>query len=174
MDSEIGGLYGVLDKLSTEIALWVHEIINVQYVNWEALQWHKTGPGTLFEEFRKAGAWADSIGSRILDFEQKKNDIVYHLSSWKAQLKDEVERIQKTNAKQWVMSGYAYQEREAFARIDAGDKVHYGTLIDARLERISSSLTTAKAKVAQLNSFRADARIAATLMNFGNQLGELK
>ena len=177
-EKQINDQLEVLDNLTVELLRlvnqFVKEVVPVQYVNWDSLQWSTTGPHGLFEEFKRAGAWGDSITSRMLDFEQEKNAIACAFNNLKAQVDESVEKTLKANGKQWIMSGYAYQERNAFARIEVGEIVSTVAITARRLEDISGMLGILKAKAAQLTAFKSDARVASALMSFGNQLGELK
>jgi hypothetical protein len=173
-DLSLSQLDDLLIDLLRRVNGFCKEVAGQQFVDWNALQWSSKGAANLFEEFRRAGAWADSITSRTLDFEQEKNGIACAFRNLKVQLEEKVEKTLQANVKSWVMQGYAQQERQSLARIEVGDAIYNMNRVDNRISDIEVMIGVLKAKSQQLTAFKNDARAATALMNFGNQLGELK
>lgn len=162
IDSMIGVAVDTLDKVSQ------------LRISWEALDFSSNGTKTLFDQFKKAGAWAEFINAKISVLEQEKLPITELLKDRKALFEKQKDEILKKQSKDWVAKGYAYQERLAFASIEAGDPYQKDREIESRLSFLDGHLALLRVKARQFSDFKADAKVAVSIMNFGHLLGELK
>jgi hypothetical protein len=164
---------------TSELAALLDEAISVfdevagVTIDWNSIKWSKQGPSALFEQFRIAGGWADFILNKVFFLEQKRNKIISDFSNFKILIEKRMEGALKTGGKRLITEGYAYQERVTMARIEVGDAIWDEAVFDKRLESLNSALSIIKAKAKQFTDFKADARVAVSMLNFGHSIGEL-
>jgi len=163
---------GELDALTRE-AYSIYEGVAGVNIDWNALKWDKSGPSGLFDQFRIAGGWADFISSKVFDLEHKRNKITSDFNDLRISTERRLEGALKSGSKRLITEGYALQERTAMARIEVGDAVWDLTVFDRKMESLNSALSLVKAKAKQFTDFKADARIATSMLNFGHSIGEL-
>jgi hypothetical protein len=143
-------------------------------IDWDSLQWSSSGPEVLFDQFRKAGSLADFIMAKVLDLEYRKSGVVGLFEDFRASVDKAIEVALHDKSRSWIIAGYAYQERAIFARIEVGDHVCELNKFDKKLEVLNNALFVLKARIKMFTDFKGDAKVVAALMNFGNQLGELR
>jgi len=161
-----------LESLTAE-AFAVYEQVAGVNIDWNALKWDKSGPAGIFDQFKIAGGWADFISSKVFDLEHKRNKITSDFNDLRISTERRLESALKSGSKRLITEGYALQERVAMARIEVGDAVWDQTVFDKKLESLNSALSLVKAKAKQFTDFKADARIATSMLNFGHSIGEL-
>jgi hypothetical protein len=170
--------YDIIQDQIATLGLFVEEFYSKNIKDatpgWSKINWHQSGPANLYEEFQKVAGWYDYVISKLLDFEQEKNKITSLLNDWKVDIEGRIDEEIANRSKGWVMTGFAYQERLALAKISVGEDVRFLAKLEVKLERLNSQLAVIKAKAKQLADFKADAKTASQLMNFGHVLGELK
>ncbi len=151
-----------------------YEQVRGHRLDWESLKWSVNGPAGMFEQFRLAGGWHDYITSQVQEFEHRRNVAVSHWSPFKIQVEKDLGEKQYAQVKKFVDQKFAYQERHLFARIEVGDRAWNLTVFENLMSQIESALDLLKAKAKMFADFKNDVRVAVQIMNFGNQLGELR
>lgn len=165
--------YKNLSALTTRVINYNGSLHSVG-IDWSSLSWSEHGPHVLFEQFKLAGGWADHILSNLHDFEAEKANIIRGFESSRASVEKAMDASMVKNAKKLIMDGYAFQERSAFARMEVNDPVWNSTEFDRQIQVLDSFLMLIRAKAKMFTDFKGDAKVAASLMNFGNQLGDLR
>lgn len=157
----------------TRDAMAFYEQVRNQNVDWSQLNWSANGPAALFEQFKVAGGWADYITGKMLDFEAEKNVVIGLFENFRTSIEKDYEAALKRGSKGFITSGYAWQERSAFARMDSPGSWAIA-VFDKRLENLNNTLALLKAKAKMFSDFKGDAKVAASLLNFGHVLQEFK
>lgn len=141
---------------------------------WSTVNWQLTGPSVLYEEFRRLNGWYDYIITKVLNFEARRNRAAYELEILQASVEDNINSVLELKAQNWIRSGLAREERLALAKIQVGQSVVESSNCSILLNRMDKAIKLAREKASLLAQFKSDAKTASQLMQFGNQLGELK
>jgi hypothetical protein len=173
LESDIESAINSLSSLREDVSSFYKQASQGCNIDWSSLDWSKKGPASVFNQLKIAGAWVEFMTSNLLQFETRRNEVVVFLDSARIQIEKDYEAALKKNARSNVIAGFAYQERAAFAKIDVGDVIYTLAVADKALEAVNASLLVLRTKIKLISDFKNEAKLATTLLNFGNVIGEL-
>jgi hypothetical protein len=141
---------------------------------WKALEWSNLGPGNLFDEFKRVGALLDWLTNSQLFFELHLGRIQEELNNKEVQLEKALNEEIKRSSRLLISSGYAVEERMGLTRLAAGQLYDDVLNLRAKVTKAKNLIDIVKRKAKMLSDFKQDSKTASQLMQFGNQIGELK